>query len=203
LGRPALHGRTVRPNMDSRRFRNVALPNGKAIREDIHPVWFRVLTEQVEIHPPALLREEHVVTAPPLGQRQAKYGQRPRISVLTDGSPGDPMPPAEGNLPIPPCRHFYGVRCLGTALCSEPRLAGTGPPRWPAERRRRASALQTDRTLNQDWRPGIGYVSVPRSNGWSPLSLTAKNRKCFVSSKPQTNVPLRLRWLIITTAALD
>jgi len=41
-----------------------------------------------------------------------------------------------------PWRHFYGVRCLGTALCSESRLAWAGPPRWPGEKRRRAAALQ-------------------------------------------------------------
>ncbi len=31
LGRPALRGRTIRPNIDSRRFRNVALPNGQPV----------------------------------------------------------------------------------------------------------------------------------------------------------------------------
>jgi hypothetical protein len=35
----------------------------QAIREDIHPVLFRVFTEQVEIHPPVFVGEEHVVTS--------------------------------------------------------------------------------------------------------------------------------------------
>ncbi len=63
-----------------------------------------------------------------------------------------------------PSGHFYGVRCLGTALCSEPRLAGFGPPRWPGEKRRRAAALQIRRILPRDCRPGIRSTMGCRVN---------------------------------------
>jgi len=35
----------------------------QAIREDIHPVLFRVLKEKVEIHPAVFVREENFVTS--------------------------------------------------------------------------------------------------------------------------------------------